>query len=124
MGFIMKSIFETTGLGQTDVEHPILLPDESIRWILMTGAVIRNENGIPVRMIGMIRNITERRESAEKINASLKEKEVLLKEIHDRGLRLVTILEKQLNGTLTYSGNGGACFVLTFNEPLSSEINY
>jgi two-component sensor histidine kinase/PAS domain-containing protein/HAMP domain-containing protein len=263
-----------------DIEHRILLPDESIRWVLMTGAVIRNENGIPVRMIGMIRDITERRESSEKINASLKEKEVLLKEIHHRvknnlqvisslmylqsknvrdtslagifkdcesrirsmalvherlyqsksmaeidfaeyvrslagyliqsyceghgeirlethidniflnvntaipcgliiselvsnalkhahpdgrqgeilisfirddagtytqivrdsgvglpenldfqntdtlGLRLVNILAKQLNGTLTYSGKGGACFVLTFNEPLSSNINY
>ena len=67
-----------------DIEHRILLPDESIRWVLMTGAVIRNENGIPVRMIGMIRDITEKKESAEKINASLKEKEVLLKEIHHR----------------------------------------
>lgn len=67
-----------------DIEHRILLPDESIRWVLMTGAVIRNENGIPVRMIGMIRDITEKKESAEKNNASLKEKEVLLKEIHHR----------------------------------------
>ncbi len=31
------------------------------------------------------------------------------------GLRLVNILAKQLNGSLTYSGKGGACFVLTFN---------
>lgn len=67
-----------------DIEHRILMSDESIRWVLMTGAVIRNENGIPVRMIGMIRDITERKESAEKINATLKEKEVLLKEIHHR----------------------------------------
>jgi two-component sensor histidine kinase len=34
------------------------------------------------------------------------------------GLRLVNILAKQLNGTLTYSGKDGACFVLTFNEPV------
>jgi PAS domain S-box-containing protein len=67
-----------------DVEHRILLPDGSIRWVLITGAIIKNENDVPVRMIGMIRDITERKELAEKINASLKEKEVMLKEIHHR----------------------------------------
>jgi two-component sensor histidine kinase len=40
------------------------------------------------------------------------------------GLRLVNILAKQLNGSLTYSGQGGACFVLTFNEPVYSNFNY
>ncbi len=67
-----------------EIEHRILLPDESTRWVILTGGVIRNENGIPVRMIGMIRDITGRKELAEKINTSLKEKEVLLKEIHHR----------------------------------------
>jgi two-component sensor histidine kinase/HAMP domain-containing protein len=40
------------------------------------------------------------------------------------GLRLVNILAKQLNGSLTYSGKGGACFVLIFNEPVLSNFKY
>lgn len=65
-GLLNKAIQKAIEQNQHyDIEHRILLPDESIRWVLMTGAVIRNEKD-----------------------------------------------------TLTYNGKDGACFVMTFNEPV------
>jgi len=67
-----------------DGEYGLLRPDGTIRYTHTRGEVIRDKEGDPVRMFGMVQDITERKNVEEQIVASLKEKEILLREIHHR----------------------------------------
>lgn len=43
------------------IEHRVLWPDSTERWVLETGDVVRNGKGDPVRMLGVVQDITEQK---------------------------------------------------------------
>ncbi len=49
--------------GEYDNEHRILWPDGTEHWISVLGGVDRDARGLPVRMLGMVRDVTGRRET-------------------------------------------------------------
>jgi len=49
------------------IEHRIVWPDGTIHWVSETGGVFRDEKGRPIRMVGIVQDITERKRSEEKI---------------------------------------------------------
>ncbi len=49
------------GEGEYDTEFRVLWPDGSVHWLKADGRVFRDENGAPVRMVGVNYDITERK---------------------------------------------------------------
>ncbi len=44
-----------------DVEHRVVLPDGSVRWLYQRGGVIRDTDGTPLKMMGVVQDVTDRK---------------------------------------------------------------
>jgi len=81
------------------IEHRIVWPDGTVRWVSETGDVIRDENGKAIRMVGIVQDITERKNVearqrlAGRILESLNREVVSLEAIRD-----VVSLVKEFSG--------------------------
>jgi len=45
------------------IEHRIVWPDGTVRWVSETGDVIRDERGKAIRMLGIVQDITDRKQT-------------------------------------------------------------
>jgi PAS domain S-box-containing protein len=52
-----------------DIEHRVVWPDGSVRWVSETGDVIRDKEGKAIRMLGVVQDITERKQAEEEISS-------------------------------------------------------
>jgi PAS domain S-box-containing protein len=66
------------------LEKRYLRSDGGVVWGLLSVALVRSEAGAAEYFVSQIQDITARREAERKLQASLAEKEVLLKEVHHR----------------------------------------
>ncbi|MDH3346854.1 MAG: PAS domain S-box protein [Desulfobulbaceae bacterium] len=50
-----------------DIEHRVIWSDGTIRWLLERGDVIRDDAGVPLRMLGVVQDITARKKLEQDI---------------------------------------------------------
>lgn len=77
-------------------EYSIILPDGTMKFTHTKGELIRDKEGRPLKMFGVVQDITDRKKMENRITASLKEKEVLLREIHHRVKNNMTVISSMI----------------------------
>jgi PAS domain S-box-containing protein len=89
---MIRSTVDTAQGGQQcyDAEYRIVRPDGCIRVIHGQGGMILDENGLPLRMRGTIQDITERRQTADKISKSEQHFRALIENALDMIILLAT----------------------------------
>ncbi len=80
-----------------DYELQLLAKDGRVIDVSASSKIVLGKNGKPMGVEGLLRDITDRKRAEAEIKASLKEKEVLLQEIHHRVKNNMQIISSLLN---------------------------
>jgi PAS domain S-box-containing protein len=90
-GYVIDAMYGCIDEGVFfDVEHRIILPDQSVRWIHIRGNVVRDQKDHAVRMLSVVQDVTQRKEEGlqlENAYAELYESNNKLKEAQNQLLQ-------------------------------------
>jgi PAS domain S-box-containing protein len=64
------------------IEHRIVWPDGTVRWVAEAGEVQRDAKGAPTRMLGIVRDITERKRMQQALESANEELQTANKKLH------------------------------------------
>lgn len=80
----LKEILESNSNIDTTIEYRCMHVDGSWKWHITRGGSLRDQFGNVIGMIGVANDFTIRKQTEQKIQNLLEEKEILIKEIHHR----------------------------------------
>jgi PAS domain S-box-containing protein len=90
--FVIKSVNDCVkNKKRYAIEHRIIWPDGTIRWVLERGDVIRDKNDRPIRMLGVVQDITNKKKMENELK---QKKENLEKIVLERTAELIKINKK------------------------------
>ncbi|TYP93615.1 PAS domain S-box-containing protein [Fodinibius salinus] len=94
------------GRGMKDIEHQMLKSDGSVIYVHQRGETHYDSEGNAIRVDGILQDVTARKKNEEKIKKALKEKEVLLSEVHHRVKNNLAIINSLLQLEMFNIENG------------------
>lgn len=125
-----KEVFEQAVVsGRYKLECRIIRADKTVRWILAHGETVRDEQGKPIRMIGTIVDITDRKEQEqhERLIAIMNEREDFMFTLtHDMKNPLIganRLLELFVSGRLGALTDHQSELLETMRQANSSVLN-
>jgi PAS domain S-box-containing protein len=86
-----------TGLPTTKLDYEVVLKNGERRFHQLSASLTRDAAAHPVGFRGVVRDITAQKLAEKELKAALKEKEVLLKEIHHRVKNNMQVISSLLN---------------------------
>lgn len=90
--FVVKSVNDCLKHNKRyAIEHRIVWPNGVIRWVLERGDVIRDKNGKPKRMLGVVQDITNKKEIQDELK---QRKDQLEKMVDERTADLINANKK------------------------------
>lgn len=108
-----------------EIEFRIVLPDGNLRWLAGQGQVYRDEHGVPLRMVGLSWDVSERRQQEEaarhqeqRFRALIERNEAHLKATNEQ---LSAILASVADGITVQDAQGRLMFA---NESAARLIGY
>lgn len=92
-----------------NIEHRTVWPDGTVRYLLEKGDVVRDENGTPLNMLGVVQDITERKKAEDQLQESEERTRLLLQSAGEG------IYGLDNHGVTTFV-NPAACEILGYAE--------
>lgn len=109
---VKKAVDTSNQTGLYKIEHRILLPDDSIRWVHEQARIIMNDEGETLQMVGTVQDITEQKHAVE-------EKEILMRQLQ-QSQKMESI--GHLTGGIAHDFNNILAAMLGFAELLQDMI--
>ena len=81
-----------------DLEHRIVRPDGEVRWVHRRAEVVRDDEGEPLRMVGTVHDITERKQ----VEAKLREAETRYRSLVEQVPAAIYRQEIEHEGAISY----------------------
>lgn len=81
---VSRSFQQSIDQGQPfDIEHRILIRDNTVKWVRGKGVCHYDDNGIPIQCLGTVQDISRHKELEEQLYRSLNERDAITATVND-----------------------------------------